>query len=89
MDGAGAALHVVHEEVFAQSFRTGEVGFATAHLRDLMDELHKAGVRREHEGVDHDARAFAAGDLFKGFADDERVEAEGVAVDASVIEGEG
>jgi len=67
----------------------GEVGFAAAHGADLLDELDEGEVLREHEGVDHDVGAFAAGDLFEGFGDDEGIEAEGVFVDAAVGEGEG
>src|SRR6185312_8457407 len=88
VDHAASALHVVHEEIFAESLRAGEVGFASAHLRDLMDKLDEAGVGGEHEGVDHDVGALAAGYFLQRFADDERVEAEGVAVDASIFERE-
>ena len=55
----------------------------------MLDELNEGEVLREHEGVDHDVGALAAGDFFEGFGDDEGVEAEGVFVDAAVGEGEG
>ena len=83
-----AAGHEVHEEIVAEGLRGGEVGFAAAHGADLLDELHEREVAGEHEGVDHDVGALAAGDLFEGFGDDEGVEAEGVLVDAAVGEGE-
>lgn len=50
-----------------------------------MDEGIIAG---EHEGVDHDAGAFAFVDFFEGLADDEGIEAESVFVDAAVFESE-
>ena len=49
-----AAAHEVHEEVVAEGFRGGEVGFAAAHGAHLLDELDEGEVAREHEGVDHD-----------------------------------
>ena len=70
MYGFHAAGHEVHEEVAAEVFGGGEVGFAAAHGRDLLDELDEGEVLREHERVDHDVGALAAGDLFEGFGDD-------------------
>ena len=69
--------------------RGGEVGFAAAHCAYGLHELHEGEVAGEHEGVDHDVGALAAGYFFEGLGDDERVEAEGVLVDAAVGEGEG
>lgn len=66
----------------------GEVGFAFAHLGDFLDELHEAVIRGEHEGVDHDAGAFAFVYFFESFADDEGIQAKSVFVDAAVFEGE-
>ena len=44
VDGSGFALHIIHQEVFAQRVRGGEVGLAAAHFGDLLDELHEAEV---------------------------------------------
>jgi hypothetical protein len=89
VDRFHASGHEVHEEIVAQGLRGGEVGFAAAHGGDFLHELHEGEVAGEHEGVDHDVGAFAASDFFEGLGDDERVEAEGVLVDAAVGEGEG
>ena len=70
----------------AESVGSGEVGFAAAHLGDFLDEVDQAVVAGEHEGVDHDAGALAFVDFFERLADDERIEAEGVFVDAAVFE---
>ena len=89
MDSFHSAGHEVHQEIVTEILWSGEVGFATAHCADLLDELHEREVAGEHEGVDHDVGAFAAGDFFEGLGDDEWVEAEGVLVDAAIGEGEG
>ena len=89
MDSFHSAGHEVHQEIVTEILWSGEVGFATAHRADLLDELHEREVAGEHEGVDHDVGAFAAGDFFEGLGDDEWVEAEGVLVDAAIGEGEG
>ena len=52
--------------------------------RDLADEADEIGITRQHERVDQDAGLAARGDLGERLRDDERVEAEGVAVDAAV-----
>ena len=88
MNGFHAAGHEVHEQVVAEGLRGGEVGFAAAHGADLLNELHERKIAGQHEGVDHDVGALAAGDLFECLGDDERVEAEGVLVDAAVGQGE-
>jgi hypothetical protein len=44
VDGAGLALHVVHQQVLAEGVRGGEVGIAATHLGDLLDELYQAVV---------------------------------------------
>ena len=84
-----AAGHEVHEQIVAERLWGGEVGFAAAHGAYCLDELHEGEVVGEHEGVDHDVRALAAGYFFEGLGDDQRVEAEGVFVDAAVGKGEG
>ena len=76
-------------KVVTEIFWGCEVSFTSAHGADLLDELHEGEVAGQHEGVDHDVGALAAGDFFEGFGDDERVEAEGVLVDAAVGESEG
>ena len=88
MNRLHAAGHEVHEEIVAEGLWGGEVGFAATHGADGLDELHEGEVVGEHEGVDHDVGALAAADFLEGFFDDERVEAEGVFVDAAVGEGE-
>ena len=67
MDSFHAAGHEVHQQVVPEVFRRCEVGFAAAHRADFLHELHESEVASEHESVDHDVRAFAAGDLFEGF----------------------
>ena len=83
-----AAGHEVHEQVVTEILWGGEVGFAAAHGANLLDELHEGEVAGQHEGIDHDVGALAAGYLFEGLGDDERVETEGVLVDATVGQGE-
>ena len=43
MNCFGFALHVIHQEVFAEAVWRGEVGFAAAHFRDLVDEAYELG----------------------------------------------
>src|SRR6267142_2825924 len=50
--------------------------------------VHEGVVAGKHEGVDHDAGALAFVYFLEGLADDERVEAESVFVNAAVFEGE-
>src|SRR6266850_1439643 len=88
VDLFGFAGHVVHEEILAEGVGRGEVGFAAAHLGDLLDELDKGIVAGEHEGVDHDAGALALVDFLESLADNEGIEAEGVFVDAAVLQRE-
>src|ERR1700730_14206561 len=82
------ALHVIHQEILAQVVRRGEVGFAFAHLRYFLDELHQAVVRGQHEGVDHDAGALALIHFLQCFADYEGVQAESVLIDSAVLQRE-
>ena len=89
VDLFGAAGHEVHEEIVAECLWGGEVGFAAAHGGHFLNKLDELEFVGEHEGVDHDAGALAAADFFEGFGDDDGVEAEGVFVDAAVVEGEG
>src|SRR3989442_5553133 len=79
-------LHVVHQQILAESVGRGEIGFAAAELRPLLDEVHQAVVRGEHEGVDQNAVATAARDFVEGFGNHERIEPESVLVDPAVIE---
>ena len=55
-----------------------------ADLGDLPDEADEVVVARQHERVDQDAGLAARGDLGERLRHDERIEAEGVAVDAAV-----
>ena len=57
---------------------------ALADIGDAPDEADQVVVAREHERVDHDAALAARRDLGARLGDDERVEAEGVLVDAAV-----
>ncbi len=89
VDGASFALHVVHEEILAEVVGRGEIGFALAHFGNFLDKVDEAVIGGEHEGVDEDSSALAFVDFLKSFADDERIEAEGVFVDTAVVESEG
>ena len=71
--GSSLALHVVHQEVLTEIVRGGEVGFAFAHLSNLLNELNEAVVGGEHEGVDHDASAPAFVNFLERFTDDEGI----------------
>ena len=73
----------------AEGVGRGEVGFAAAHFRDLLHELHQTIVGGEHEGVDQNSRALALGDFLQRLTHHQRIEAEGVLVDAAVFEGQG
>ena len=59
-----------------------------ADLGDLADEADEVVVAREHERVDQDAGLAARRHLGERLRDDERIEAEGVAVDAAVGPGQ-
>src|ERR1700730_2687727 len=89
MNGAGFALHIIHQEILTQIVGRGEVGFALAHLGDFLHELDEAVVRGEHKSVDHNAGALALVYFFQSFADDKGVQAKSVFVDAAVFEGKG
>src|SRR5258708_7804568 len=88
VDVAGFALHEIHQQVLAEVLRGGEVGFAAAHLGDFLNEVDQGIVGGQHEGVDHDVGAFALVDFLQSFTDHKWVEAEGVFVDAAVVESE-
>ena len=62
----------------------GEVGLATSHRRHLLDELDEVVVRRQHEGVDHDAGLAARLHLAKSSLHHDGVAAHRVLVEASV-----
>jgi len=51
--------HVIHQQILPERVGRRKVGLATAHLGYLLDELHQAIVRRQHERIDQHARAFA------------------------------
>src|SRR5580698_4332569 len=51
--------HVIHQQILAERVWSGEVGFASTHLRYFLDELDEAVIRCQHEGVDQDAGALA------------------------------
>src|SRR5260221_14447479 len=59
------AIHVIHQQVLAEIVWRGEVGFASAQLRDFLNEIHQSEIAREHEGVDQDALLLAAADFFQ------------------------
>jgi hypothetical protein len=80
--------HVVHQQILAERVGRRKVGFAPAHLRHFLDELHQPIVRRQHEGIDQHARPFALRNFFKRLADHQRIEAERVLVNAPVLKGE-
>ena len=82
--GPRLLVHVVHQHVLAERARRGEVGLAVADLGDLADEADQVVVARQHERVDQDAGLAAGRHLGERLRDDERIEAEGVAVDAAV-----
>jgi len=52
--------------------------------RHAPDDRHQLVVARQHERIDHDATLAARPHLGDGLGDDERVQAEGVFVDATV-----
>ena len=88
MNLARFARHVVHEEVLTEGVWRREIGFASAHFGDFLDEVDKAVVTGEHEGVDQNAGALAFVDFFESLADNERIEPEGVFVNATVFQSE-
>src|SRR5438067_7512303 len=77
-------VHVVHEDALDERVGRREVRLALADGGDAAHEAHEIVVARQHERVDHDAALAARGDLGARLSDDERVEAEGVLVDAPV-----
>src|SRR5580693_6256461 len=83
---AGLLADVIHEQVLAEGVWSGEIGFAAAKLGNFLYEMYQAVVAGEHEGVDQNSSALALGDFFEGLGDDQRIEAEGVLVDAAIFE---
>src|SRR5207245_4185671 len=49
--------HEIHQNELPQRHRVGEVRLAATDRTHLLHELDQAAVARQHEGVDHDARA--------------------------------
>ena len=88
MNGLRLARHVIHQQILAERVGSGEVGFAAAHLRNLLHELHQAVIGSQHEGIDQDAGAFALRDFFERLADHQRIETEGILVDPAIFERE-
>src|SRR5204863_5052423 len=77
-------VHVVHQDVLAERIRGRKIRLAFADLGDTADEAYEIVVAGQHESVDHDP-AFPARRHFRArFGDDERVEAEGVLVNAAI-----
>ena len=89
MDVAGFLSYVIHQQVLAKRVGRGEIGFAAAEFGDFLHEVDQAVIAGEHEGIDQDAGALAFGDFFERLGDDQRIEAEGVFVNAAVFEREG
>src|SRR5690349_17256789 len=85
VDRTCLAIHVVHQQVLPQRVWRGEVRLAAAELGNLLDELHQAVIAGQHEGVDQDALALAAVDLFERAADHQRIQTEGIAVNSTVL----
>src|SRR5437764_358246 len=44
VNGLHLPRHVIHQHVLTQPLRRSEVGFAAAHLRNLLHELHQPEV---------------------------------------------
>jgi len=42
MNRLGFSRHVIHQQILAERVRRGEVGFAAAHFRYFLHELHQA-----------------------------------------------
>src|ERR1700730_10293460 len=89
MDVARLFPDVIHQQVLAQRVRRGEIGFAAAELGNFLHEVDQAVVAGEHKSIDQDSGTFAFGDFFQGLRDHQRIEAEGVLVNAAVFEREG
>ena len=89
MNVAGLFADVIHQQVLAEGVRSGEICFAAAELGDFLDEVDQAVVAGEHESVDQNSGAFAFRYFFKRLRDHERVEAEGVLVNAAVFQSKG
>src|SRR3984957_11590453 len=88
VDVLAAARHEVHEQIVAKGLRRGEVGLAAGDGGDLLHELDERKIAGQHERVNHDAGALAAGDFVESLLDHDGVEAEGVLVNAAVVKGE-
>ena len=88
MNRPGLTRHVIHEEILAEVVRSREVSLTFAHLRNFLDEIDERVVAGEHECIDHNAGALAFVYLFERFANDERIKAERILVNAVVFERE-
>ncbi len=88
MNGSRLPVHVIHQQILAEVVRSSEVSLAATEFGDLLNEVDEAVIAGEHKGIDEDALLLAAVDLFQGLADDERIETEGVAIDAAIFESE-
>src|SRR5665213_2412026 len=78
--------HEVHQQIIPQCLRRRKVRLPTAHRGHLLHELHQRKILRQHERVDHDARAFAAAHLFERLRNHDRVKPKCILVDAPIVE---
>src|SRR6187551_2055719 len=84
VNSPGLLVHVVHQHVLAERPRRREIRLAVANLGDLADEADEVMIACEHERVDEDTGLAARSHFRKRLGNDERIEAERVAIDAAV-----
>src|ERR1700728_3173517 len=60
MDGAGLAVHVIHQQILPERMGRCEIRLSPAQLRNLLNKVDQAVIAREHERIDDDALLLAA-----------------------------
>src|SRR5579885_68207 len=83
------AVHVVYQKRLPQRAGPCEVCLAAADFRHLLHKLDQGIIARQHERVDQNTGATAACHFFERPRDDQRIEPEGIPVDAPVLERQG
>src|SRR6202012_5417787 len=78
MDGAGLAVHVIHQQILSQGVRSGEIRLSPAQLRHFLNKVDQAVIAREHERIDDDALLLAAIYFLERAADDQRIETKSI-----------
>src|ERR1700677_4860038 len=83
---AGLLADIIHQQILAEGIGSGEIGLAAAKFGNFLDEVHQAVVAGEHESVDQNPGSLALRDFLERLRDYQRIQAEGVLVNAPVFQ---